>query len=77
MKKEEEVENLEEEVVTLRVKTIKLRKNIEDSKTSTSSIENVEENPSRLLQKENEEKSKSYTKVLKGRNHGQQESKKK
>jgi hypothetical protein len=29
-----------------------------------------------LLEKKNEEKSKSYAEVLKGRNHGQQESKK-
>jgi hypothetical protein len=29
MKKEEEVENLEEEVVTLRVKIVKLNKNVE------------------------------------------------
>jgi hypothetical protein len=76
MKKEEEVEKLEEEVVTLRVKIIKLNKNIEETETSTSSVENVEENPSRLLEKKNEEKSKSYAEVLKGRNHGQQESKK-
>jgi hypothetical protein len=31
MKKKEEVENLEEEVVTLRSKIIKLNKNIEDT----------------------------------------------
>jgi uncharacterized protein YlxW (UPF0749 family) len=42
MKKEEEVENLEEEVVTLRSKIIKLNKNIEETKTSTSVIENEE-----------------------------------
>ena len=36
MKKEEEVEKLEEEVVTLRVKIIKLSKNIEEIETSTS-----------------------------------------
>jgi hypothetical protein len=31
MKKEEEVENLEDEVVTLRVKVIKLNKNVEET----------------------------------------------
>jgi septal ring factor EnvC (AmiA/AmiB activator) len=75
MKKEEEIENLEEEVVTLRSKIVKLKKNVEETKTSTSFIEN-EEKHSRLLEKENEENRKSYEKVLKGRNHGQQESKK-
>jgi predicted TIM-barrel fold metal-dependent hydrolase len=35
IKKEEEVEKIEEEVVTLRVKIIKLRKNIEERETST------------------------------------------
>jgi hypothetical protein len=39
MKKEEEVENLEEEVVTLRIKVIKISTNIEERETSTSSIE--------------------------------------
>jgi hypothetical protein len=43
MKKEEEVEKLEEEVVTLRVKIIKLNKNIEERETSTSSVNKVEE----------------------------------
>jgi hypothetical protein len=75
MKKEEEVEKLEEEVVTLRVKVIKLNKNIEETETSTSTIENKEKH-SRLLEKKNEEKRKSYAEVLKGRNHGQPESKK-
>jgi septal ring factor EnvC (AmiA/AmiB activator) len=75
MKKEEEVENLEEEVVTLRSKIVKLNKNVEETETSTSVIEN-EENHSRLLEKKNEENRKSYAEVLKGRNHGQPESKK-
>jgi hypothetical protein len=35
MKKEEEVEKLEEQVVTLRVKFVKLDKNIEETETST------------------------------------------
>jgi predicted nucleic acid-binding Zn-ribbon protein len=48
MNKAEEVENLEEQVVTLRSKIIKLNKNVEDTKTSTSVIEN-EEKHSRLL----------------------------
>jgi hypothetical protein len=75
MKKEEEVENLEEEVVTLRSKISKLNMNIEDTKTSTSVIVN-EGKHSRLLEKKNEENRKSYEKVLKGKNHGQLESKK-
>ena len=60
MKKEEEVEKLEEEVVTLRSKIIKLIKNIEEKKTFTSSIENVEEKHSKLPKRKNEEKSKIY-----------------
>jgi len=52
-KKEEEVENLEEEVVTLRSKSINLNKNVEETKTSTLVIEN-EENHSRLLEKKND-----------------------
>jgi hypothetical protein len=75
MKKEEEVEKLEEEVVTLRSKTVKLNKNIEETETSTSVIEN-EEKHSRLLEMKNEENRKSYAEVVKGRNHGQPESKK-
>ena len=73
MKKEEEVENLEEEVVTLRVKIDKLNKKVEETETSTSVVEN-EEKHSRLLEKNNGENRKSYVEVLKGRNHGQQES---
>jgi chromosome segregation ATPase len=76
MKKEEEVEKLEEEVVTLRVKIVKLNKNVEERETSTSSVKKVEEKHSRLPERKNEEKGKSYAEVLKGRNHGQQESKK-
>jgi hypothetical protein len=38
MKKEEEVENLEEEFVTLRVKIVKLNKNVEETETSTSVV---------------------------------------
>jgi hypothetical protein len=75
MKKEEEVEKLEEKVVTLRSKIISPNKNIEETKTSTSIIEN-EEKHFRLLEKKNEENRKSYEEVLKGRNHGQPESKK-
>jgi hypothetical protein len=54
----------------LRIKIIKPIKNIEETKTSTSTIEN-EENYSKFP-----EKSKIYAEVLKGRNHGQQESNK-
>jgi chromosome segregation ATPase len=75
VKKEKEVEKIEEEVVTLRVKVIKLNKNVEKTETSTLVIEN-EEKHSRLLEKKNEENRKSYAEVLKGRNHGQLESKK-
>jgi chromosome segregation ATPase len=75
MKKEEEVEKIDEEVVTLRVKVVKLNKFFEEMKTSTSVMENGE-NHSRLLEKKNEENRKSYVEVIKGRNHGQPESKK-
>jgi hypothetical protein len=75
MKKEEEVEKLDEEVVTLRSKIVKINKNVEETETSTSFIENEEKN-SKLLTKNNEENRKSYAKVLKGRNHGKPESKK-
>jgi chromosome segregation ATPase len=54
MKKEEEVEKLEEEFVTLRVKVIKLNKNVEETKTSTSIVEN-EGKHSRLPEKKNED----------------------
>jgi uncharacterized protein YlxW (UPF0749 family) len=53
MKKEEEVEKLEEEFFTLRSKIIKLNKKVEETETSTSVIEN-EEKHSRLLEKKNE-----------------------
>jgi hypothetical protein len=75
MKKEEEVENIEEEVVTLRFKIVKLNKNIEETKTSTSVVEN-EEKHSTFLEKKNEENKEIYVEVIKGRNHGQLESKK-
>jgi hypothetical protein len=77
MKKEEEVDKLEEEVVTLRIKVIKINRNIEERETSIYSVENVEETPSRSLEKKNEEETKSCVEVLKERTHGQQESKKK
>jgi hypothetical protein len=75
IKKEEKGEKLEEEVVTLTSKIVKLNTNVEETETSTSVIDN-EENHSRLLEKKNEENRKSYEEVLKGRNHGQPESKK-
>jgi hypothetical protein len=59
----------------LRSKIFKINKNIEETETSTSTIGN-EEKHSRLLKKKNGEKRKSYVEVLKGRNHGQLESKK-
>jgi chromosome segregation ATPase len=75
MKKEEEIENLEEEVVTLRVKIDMLNKKVEETETFTSVVEN-EEKHSTLLENKNEENRKSYAEVLKGRNHGQPESRK-
>jgi hypothetical protein len=59
MKKEEELEKLEEEVVTLRSKAVKVNKNVEETETSTSVIEN-EEKHSRLIEKNIEENRKSY-----------------
>jgi hypothetical protein len=75
LKKEEEVENLEEECVTLRSKIVKLKNNVKETEASTSVTEN-EEKYSRLLEKKNEENRKTYAEGLKGRNHGQPESKK-
>jgi hypothetical protein len=54
----------------LRSKIVKVNKNVEETETSTSVIEN-EEKQSSLLEKKNEENRKSYVEVLKGRNHGQ------
>ena len=73
--KEQEVDNLEEEVVTLRIQIINIRKNIEETKTFASVVEN-EEKHSTLLEKKNEENRKSYAEVIKGRNHGQTKSRK-
>jgi chromosome segregation ATPase len=66
MKKEEECEKLEEEFVTLRVKIFKLNKNIEERERSTSPVNKIEEKCYRLLERKNEEKSKSYTEITKG-----------
>jgi hypothetical protein len=63
MKKEEEVEKLEEEVVMLRVKVFKLNRNFEEKETSTSL---VEEKSSRLLEINNEENLNAYVEVIKG-----------
>ena len=60
MKKEEECENLEEEVVTLRVKFFKLKKNNEEREISTSLVNKDEEKCYKLLETKNEEKTKSY-----------------
>jgi hypothetical protein len=65
MKKEEECGKLEEEVVTLRVKVVKLSKNIEERESSTSSVKKTEEKCYRLLERKNEEKTKSYAEVIK------------
>jgi hypothetical protein len=66
IKKEEDCENLEEEVVTLRVKVVKLRKNVEERESSTHPVEKVEEKCYRLLERKNEYKLKSYAEVIKG-----------
>jgi hypothetical protein len=71
MKEEEEVEKIEEEVVTLRFKIVKLSKNVEERETFASLVENVEEKHSRFPEKKNEEKGKSYAELLKRKNHGQ------
>jgi hypothetical protein len=63
-KKEEDCEKLEEEVFMLRVKVVKLSKNVEEA--STSSVRKLEEKCHRLPEKKNEEKPKSYAKVIKG-----------
>jgi hypothetical protein len=76
MKKEEETEKLEEEDVTLRVKIVHINKNVEERERSISSVNKVEEKHSRFPERKNEENCKSYAEVLKGRNHGHQESKK-
>jgi hypothetical protein len=75
MKKEEEVEKLAEEVFTLRVKIVKLNNNVGEREKYTSLVEKVEDD-CRFPERKNEEKRKSYEEVIKGRNHGQQESKK-
>jgi hypothetical protein len=59
----------------LRSKIVKLNKNVEETETSTSVIEN-EERHSRLLENKNEENRRSCVEVLKGRNHGQPKYKK-
>jgi hypothetical protein len=66
MKKEEDCEKLEEEVVTLRVKVVKLNKNVEERGSSTPSVKKVEEKCYRLLERKNEEKAKSYAEIIKG-----------
>jgi hypothetical protein len=65
MKKEEECKNLQEEVVTLRVKVVKVNKNIEEREISTSSVKKDEEKCYRLLERNIEEKDKSYEDVIK------------
>jgi hypothetical protein len=50
-------------------------RNSRERGNSTQPVMKVEEKSSRLLEKKNEEKDKNYADILKGRNHGQQESK--
>jgi hypothetical protein len=48
----------------LRSKIVKINKSVEETETSTSFIEN-EEKHSRLIEKKNEENTKSYAEVMK------------
>jgi hypothetical protein len=66
MRKEEYCEKLEEEVVTLRVKVVKLSKNIEERGSSTPLVRKVEDKCYRLLERKNEEKVKSYAEIIRG-----------
>jgi hypothetical protein len=54
MKKENECEKIEEEVATLRVKVVKISKNIEEKGSCTSSVEKVEEKCYKVLERKNE-----------------------
>jgi hypothetical protein len=58
MKKEEEIEKLEEEVVTLRFKLINLNKNVEEIEASASLVE--------APKRKNEENPNTYVEVIKG-----------
>jgi hypothetical protein len=62
-KKDKDCEKIEEEVVMLRVKVVKLSKNVEE--TSTSLARKLEEKCHRLPEKKNEVKPKSYHKSSK------------
>ena len=64
MKNEEYCAKLEEEVVTLRVKVVKHKKNIEERGRSTPSVQKNEEKCYRLLERKNEEKAKSHVKII-------------
>jgi hypothetical protein len=63
-KKEDDCENIEEEVVMLGIKVVKLSENIEE--TSTSSVKIVEGKCHGSLKGKHEEKPKSYAEVNKG-----------
>jgi hypothetical protein len=65
MMKKEDCENLEE-VVTFRVKDVKLNKNTEEREISTSSKKKVEGKCYRLLERKNEEKANSDAEVIRG-----------
>jgi hypothetical protein len=56
MKKEEDCEKLEKEVITLRVEVVKFNKNVEERGSSTSPVKKVEEKFYRFLERKNEEK---------------------
>jgi len=50
----------------LRVKIVKIKKNVEERETSTSLVKEVEEKIYMLPEGKNEEKPKSYEEVIKG-----------
>jgi hypothetical protein len=86
IKKEKECEKLENEIMTLRVEVNKLNKNLKSSQVLENILDNqspynekfglgyknvhFDERSSSMTK---ETQRKSYEKVLKGRNHGQEE----
>jgi len=66
MKKEEDYEKFEEEIITFRIKVYKLNNIFEERGSSTPPVEKVEEKCYRLLERKNEEKDKNYAEVIRG-----------
>jgi hypothetical protein len=66
IKKEKYCEKIEEEVVTLRVKIVKISKNVEEREIPTSSVKKFEEKCYMLLERKNEEKDKIYGEIIRG-----------